>query len=215
MDWLGTSVASPLVTITANRSLVGGLATVKWDDDGITPTDFPLVTGGQLVDYQTTRDQAPHLHTWYTSRQQPVHSHGCAASEDARVVPLSMIPNLAIIPHPTGASPESMIAGLDKGIVMLGSAASTDFQAKNGTLSMGQVYEVKGGKKVARLINAGVLFSASELWKNITAVGGPTSLVHAAHGETKGEPTQTTMHTVSGVALTFTKQAVIDITRKA
>jgi TldD protein len=215
MTWLGTAVASPLITLTANRSLAGGIATVKWDDEGITPTDFSLITAGQLVDYQTTRDQASHLTAWYTSRQQAVQSHGCAASEDARTVTLSMIPNLALTPNATGPTVDELIAGMSKGIAMAGSVAETDFQAKNGTLSKGRIYEVKDGKKVARLANAAVLFSSSELWKNVAAVGGPTSVAHVAQGESKGQPGQGTVHTVSGVALALTKQAVIDATRKA
>jgi TldD protein len=215
MDWLGTAVTSPLVNITANRSLAGGIATVRWDDDGVTPADFPLVAGGQLVDYQTTRDHTPQLHAWYTSRQQPVQSHGCAAAEDARTVTLSMIPNLTVTPKASGPSVQDLIARMEKGVAMLGSTVATDFQAKNGTIAKGQVYEVKAGKKVARLVNAGVLFSSTGLWKNVTAIGGPASVVHTAQGEAKGEPMQSTMHTVSGVALALKQQAVIDVTRKA
>jgi TldD protein len=126
-----------------------------------------------------------------------------------------MMPNLAVTPQPSGPAVDDMIAGMEKGIVMLGSFASTDFQAKNGTLFRGQAYEVKKGKKVARLINAGVLFSATELWKNVIAAGGPASVVHTAQTEAKGEPMQITMHTVSGVALALKNQALIDVTRKA
>jgi hypothetical protein len=46
-------------------------------------------------------------------------------------------------------------------------------------------------------------------------VGGPTSVAHVAQSESKGQPGQGTVHTVSGVALALTKQAVIDATRKA
>jgi TldD protein len=214
-QWLGTAVASPLVNITANRSVLHGLATVKWDDDGVVPSDFPLITAGQLVDYQTTRDQAPHLRTWYGSHQQAVHSHGCAASEDAQTVSLSMIPNLALTPSASGPTVDEMIADMGKGIAMIGSTAATDFQAKNGTLSYGSAYEVKGGKKVARLAHAAILFSSTEFWKNVTTVGGPGSVAQTAQNETKGQPDQSTVHTVSGVALTLTKQALIDDTRKA
>jgi TldD protein len=215
MDWLGTAVASPLVTITANRSLTSGIATVKWDDEGTSPQDFPIITAGQLVDYQTTREQMSYLRTWYDKRQQPVASHGCAASEDAQTVSLSMIPNLALTPHASGSTVDEMIASMGKGIAMLGSIASTDFQAKNGTLSQGKAYAVAGGKKVARLSHSALLFSSTDFWKNVTAIGGPASVVQTAHYETKGEPSQTTAHTVSGAALALTKQAMIDATRKA
>jgi TldD protein len=215
MAWLGTSVASSLINITANRSLEGGLATVKWDDDGVTPQDFPIVTAGQLVDYQTIRDQAPHLSHWYTSHHRPVVSHGCAASDDARAMPLSMIPNLVLTPTAGGPTVDEMMTTIDKGIAIVNGYAHTDFQAKNGVLSNGRVYQVRDGKKVARLAKAAVLFSSTELWKSVAAIGGPTSVVHTSQSETKGQPDQTTAHTVSGVALTLTKQALIDTTRKA
>jgi TldD protein len=215
MTYLGTNIASPLINVTSNRSLAHGLATVQWDDEGVTPTDFPLVTEGQLVDYQTTRDQAPHLRPWYAKRQQPVASYGCAAWEDAQTVSLSMIPNLVLTPSASGPTVDEMITTMGKGIAMLGSVASTDFQAKNGTLSQGRAYEVAGGKKVARLSHAAVLFSATDFWKNVTAIGGPASVAQTPHNETKGQPDQSTAHTVSGVALALTKQALIDDTRKA
>jgi TldD protein len=215
MTYLGTTVASPLVTVTANRSMDGGLATVQWDDDGVTPRDFPLITAGQLVDYQTTREQALHLRDWYASRHQPVASHGCAASADAQTVPLSMIPNLTLKPNTSGHTLDEMMTGMGKGIAIMDGIATTDFQAKNGTLAKGRVYEVKDGKKVARVANAAVLFSSTELWKNVTAIGGPASMIQRGQGESKGEPGQATLHTVSGVALALKQQAVVDITRKA
>jgi TldD protein len=88
MTWLGQSVASPLMTITADRTHPTGVATVQWDDDGVKPEAFPLLQEGHVVDYQTTREHAPRLSPWYATRHQTVRSHGCAASEDARSVTL-------------------------------------------------------------------------------------------------------------------------------
>jgi predicted Zn-dependent protease len=125
-----------------------------------------------------------------------------------------MIPNLALTPNPAGPTLDTLIAGMKKGLAILGGGADTDFQAKNGTLT-GNVYEVKDGKRVARVANAAVLFSSAELWKNVTAIGGAASVTEVASGESKGQPGQGTVHTVSGVALTLKQQAVIDITRRA
>jgi predicted Zn-dependent protease len=126
-----------------------------------------------------------------------------------------MIPNLVLTPSASGPTVDEMITTMGKGIAMMGSAAATDFQAKNGTLSRGRAYEITGGKKVARLSHAALLFSATDFWKNVTAVGGATSISQTLQSEIKGQPDQTTAHTVSGVALALTKQALIDATRKA
>jgi TldD protein len=216
MTWLGQPVASPLMTITADRTHPTGVATVKWDDDGVAAEEFPLVQGGQLVDYQTTREHAPHLSAWYGTRHQVVRSHGCAASQDAQSVTLSMIPNLTIAPNASGPAFLDMVAGLPKGVAIAGAYANADFQAKNGMLWRGTFYDVKNGKRVAKLTNnAGVLFSTLELWKHVTALGGPASAASMAMSEYKGEPGQTTTHTINSVAVAFKQQAVVDLRRKA
>ncbi|HEU4642620.1 MAG TPA: metallopeptidase TldD-related protein, partial [Gemmatimonadaceae bacterium] len=49
---------APLLTVTANRSQPGALATVRWDDEGVVPESFDLVRDGVLTDFQTTRESA-------------------------------------------------------------------------------------------------------------------------------------------------------------
>ena len=46
-EMLGTlRVGSPQLTVTANRSEVGGATTVQWDDEGVVPQPFSVVDGG-------------------------------------------------------------------------------------------------------------------------------------------------------------------------
>ena len=79
---LGTlRVASPIMTITSDRDFPGGLATVRWDDEGVIPDTASLVTNGMLSDYQTTRSTASFLAPWYLQQQRTTRSHGYAASE--------------------------------------------------------------------------------------------------------------------------------------
>jgi TldD protein len=214
MQWLGQVVASPVVNVTANRSLDGGVATVKWDDEGVVPHTFPLITAGHLVDYQTTRGSANVLASWYQQKHQPIQSHGCANAEDGQAVTLSMIPNLLLAPSATGPTWKEFVVGLKKGLAIRGGSAWTDFQAKNGMVS-GLTYEVKDGKVVSKLRHAGILFSAIELWKSVTALGGPVSVAHRAYREVKGQPSQRIWHTVSAVPAALKNQAVVDVTRKA
>jgi TldD protein len=221
LTFLGTPVAHEMVTVTANRSLPTGLATVKWDADGVTPEDFTIVKAGTLVDYQTTREQATWLAPWYTKAGTPIRSHGCAAAQDALCFPMQHTPNLALAPAATDASFEDLVAGLSDGIAIQKGFVETDFQCKNGIIRAygppqgSYIFQVKNGKRVAKLSHAGILFNATDLWKNVTVLGGAASVQHVPCSEVKGEPSQTTKHTVSVPPGVFKELPMIDLTRKA
>src|ERR1022692_861605 len=51
-------VGSELINIFGDRTNEGGLATVKYDDDGVLTTKFPIIEKGIFKHYQTIRDQA-------------------------------------------------------------------------------------------------------------------------------------------------------------
>jgi TldD protein len=51
-------VGSELMNIFGDRTNEGGLATVKYDDDGVLTTKFPIIEKGVFKHYQTIRDQA-------------------------------------------------------------------------------------------------------------------------------------------------------------
>jgi predicted Zn-dependent protease len=210
-----------VLTVTADRSLSTGLATVQWDAEGITPRDFTLINKGTLVDYQTTREQAGWLAPWYAKAGTPVQSHGCARAEDALGLTMQMMPNLAVAPAAKDTSFEELVSGLVDGIAVERGIVQADYQCKNGMITAGQpedqsfIYQVKNGKRVARLAHAGILFNAPDFWKNITALGGAASVLHVPCHETKGEPQQDTAHTVSTPPGAFKELPIIDMTRKA
>jgi TldD protein len=213
---LGTSIASPLVTVTANRSTPQGVATVQWDDEGVIPHDFTLVNKGVLVDYQTTREQAQWLAPWYEKQGRPLQSHGCAGAQTALAVTMQHTPNLALEPGTTDQDIDALVAELDHGLVVEDLGVSIDFQCLNGLGLLGGVTEVRQGKRIARIDGAGLLFRSPEFWKNLEALGGPKS-AHLLGGfsSNKGDPNQQTGYSVSAVPARVKQQAIIDPTRKA
>jgi TldD protein len=235
MTMLGTAVASDLVTVTADRSHPTGLATVKWDAEGVAPKDFPLVQAGTLVDYMTTREQAAWLAPWYQRHGTPIQSHGCAAAADASGITMQRTPNLTLQPTAepaTGAVDfDALVAGVTDGIAVENGEVRTDFQCRNGIIMPNaeglrlsqvqkgkgemRVYQVKRGKRVAELTDAGILFNTTELWKNVTALGGAASLTSVPCREFKGNPEQETAHTARGVPAILKNMATINVTRKA
>ena len=214
---LGTTVASPLVTISADRSTPQALATVRWDEEGVTPEDFLLVKDGVLVDYQTTREQAAWLAPWYTKRGLPIRSHGCAASSDALTLPMQHTPNLTLHPGAADLGMDDLVANLEYGVVIDALRIDLDFQELNGLGFPGRVTEIRHGKRVARLTGApGMLFHTPEFWKNITMLGGRKSVrpLYALQSS-KGEPAQQTEYSVTAVPAHIQQVALIDVSRKA
>jgi len=213
---LGTlRVASPLVTLTGTRSTPGGLATVQWDDEGVRPDDFTLVKDGVLTDYQTTREAAGWLQEAYAKRGLTPRSHGCANAQSALYASLLFPPNLRLEPGQPDVSLEDLLAGLDRGVYVRGLGLGLDFQQRSGWSRGGLFYEVKGGKRVARWQHAGLLFRTTELWKALTALGGPGSFRWAPAQRAKGEPAQQAAYSVGAVPARFKPQTIIDSWRKA
>jgi TldD protein len=212
---LGTyQAASPLVTITANRSMDRGLGTVKWDDEGVPPDDFPLVQHGVLVDYQTTRAQATWLAPYYTKQHQPIQSHGCAASESALTITAQHTPNLVLAPGRDDIQFGDLVADTKRGLAVIGGSVQTDFQVRTG-VGIGEVREISGGKLGPRVGDLGFLFETTELWKSVVGLGGANSVVQLPSADHVGEPSQQTSHSVRSVPAKMTNVPFIDLRRKA
>jgi TldD protein len=214
-------VGSPLLNVVANRSLKGGLATAKWDDEGVETGDFQLVKDGVLQDFLTNRDSASSLKDAYTRLGRPMRSHGCAGGASALDVTQLQRPNFRVTPGPAKADVAELIARMGNGIAVEEAMADVDFNALNGLarldpeMPIARFYEVKRGKKVARLAPGAtaLLFRAPELWKSVIALGGAGSVRPTAVKALKGEPSQETWHTVETPPMLIRQMAVIDPTR--
>jgi TldD protein len=189
------------------------LATVKWDDEGVEPETFPIIENGVVVDYQTTREQAAWLSPWYQSRQRPVRSHGCAVAPGASNFPLQHTPNLQVKPGAGTTTFEEMIQNTSRGIAFLGGLASTDFQSRTGAAG-GMMREIVNGKLGPVLVGGQLLFDSTQLWKNLTELGGANSGETIGAKSGKGQPAQVTMYSVQAVAGRFKEMAVVDEKRK-
>jgi hypothetical protein len=128
---------------------------------------------------------------------------------------MQMTPNLALTPASTGVGFEEMLAGVTNGIALEGCTTATDVQCRSGTISKGAISHVRQGNRVSRLVNAGVLFDTTGFWKNVTAIGGAASVAQLPLSQSKGEPSQSTMHTVSSVPMMVKEIALVDLMRKA
>lgn len=168
-------VAAPIVSVSSDRTMLKGAATVKWDAEGVTPDVVPLVTKGVLTDFQTTRESASWLSDAYARVNRPVRSHGCATSDSITAPAQSMCANLTLAPGPGNDTFESLVASTKKGLAVLGSSVTMDQQCLNGACQGNLVYEIVDGKLGKVIGGTTILFRAPEFWKGVLALGGPSS----------------------------------------
>ena len=216
-------VASPLVTVSANRSAPTQLATVKWDDEGVEPADTILVRDGMLMDFQTTREQASWLGPYYARADRPVRSNGYAASQDGLSITLQHMPNLALTPTRLDTSVDALVSTVQDGIFLDGAhAVQCDFQGSNGLILPNRMWTVKHGRIDKEIRDGAVSFNTLNFWKNITTLGG-LSTVDALRftpypvpfDTPKGEPAQFVSRTIIAPAAVVEKQIVLDPRKKA
>jgi TldD protein len=213
-EMLGSfAIGTSLLSVTGNRREPGGAATVQWDDESVVPEEVPLVTEGRLTDFATSRESATWLRGIYTKHGKSVRSNGCMYAPRGIDAPLIHTPNLVMKPGPETETLESLIQGVSNGLYFRGMSINMDFQQLNG-LGRGMCYEIKNGKRVARILNTGVLFRTPELWKNLIALGGETSLRRYGNPLWKGEPSQRSAHSVTAYPAVFKDITVVDVMRK-
>lgn len=213
---LGTyDFGTPLLNVIASRNTPGGLANVRWDDEGIEPDSAALVTRGVVTDYQTTRETAACLAPWYARIGRTVRSHGYAAAPSALDIVMQHPPNITLAPSASADTMDTLIADVKQGYAFYGADVDLDHQARNGVISLGRVREIRNGKLGAIVAGAGISFATAALWKNLIAAGGASSVACAAVSRAKGEPAQRTRHSVQAVPLRFKELAVIDPERRA
>jgi TldD protein len=232
LDFLGTAVASPVVTVTANRSTPGALATTQWDDEGVVPDAYPLIHKGILVDYHTTREQAQWLAPWYEKHGQSIKSHGCAVAATALDEPIQMCPNLVLEPSTEQIRVEDLIKDTKRGIYWPtpGFGSGVDQQLRNGTLCSGAEEhcprEIRDGKLGAYIGGGGsfankklgaaiILFNSMEFWKNAMVVGSAEGTYTMNERQKKGQPSQRVFHAATAVPMKVKELAVVDGTRRA
>jgi TldD protein len=182
----------PMMHVVGNRSEVGALSTIGYDDDGVKPEDFDIIRSGIFVDYQTTREQAPWLDWWYKKQGKPTASHGCAYAQSWADVSFQRMPNVSLQPGERDLSWNDLIAATDKGIAMIGRASySIDQQRYNGQFGAQICYEIRGGKIVGQLRDVAYQMRTPDFWNSLDMLGGKSSYMHGGtFNDGKGQPGQ-------------------------
>ena len=199
---------SPHVTILADKTQPYAVGTVGYDDEGVKTKNWTLIKDGILVDYQKIRDQAHIL--------GQNASDGCCYADSWNDVQFQRMPNVSLQPGTAPLTPAQMIAGVDKGIYIVGdSSYSIDQQRYNFQFSGKLFYEIRGGKLAGMLKDVAYQSNTQEFWNSCAAVCDKRDYrLGGTFFDGKGEPGQISAVAHGAVTTRFNGVNVLNTARK-
>ena len=208
---------SKLMNVRGDREQPGSLSAVGWDDEGVKAESFDIIRNGVFVDYQTTREQAPYLSSYYKASGRPVRSHGCSYAESWSDVQFQRMPNVSLMPGEKDLDWDDLIAATDRGIAIIGDGSfSIDQQRYNAQFGGQLFYEIKGGKITGMLKDVAYQMRTPDFWGSLDMIGGRKSYhLGGAFNDAKGQPSQVNAVSHGCVPSRFRSINVINTGRKA
>jgi len=170
--------ASKAVTLMADSTLPGGLATFGYDDDGVQAQRWPIVKEGIFVGYATNREFAPFVGE---------KSRGACRADGWGHFPLIRIPNLSLVPGEWRF--EDLIADTADGVFMCTNKSwSIDQMRYNFQFGCEIGWEIKNGRLGAMLKNCTYQGITPQFWRSCDAVCGeeywrPWGVVNCGKGQ--------------------------------
>jgi TldD protein len=193
-EYLGRFQYGPeFMNVVGERSAVGGLASVGWDDEGVAPQDYHIVRDGILNDLQTTREQALWLGDWYESQGREIRSHGNSYAQSWADVQFQRMPNINLEPYPDrDVTVEELIDGVDRGILIDGRGSFSIDQQRYNSQYGGQTFrEIRNGRLVGMLKDVAYQIRTPEFWNAMDLCGGESTYeMYGTVGDAKGQPAQ-------------------------
>ncbi len=170
-DRLGTlHYGSPAMNVTGDRTVEHGLSTVGWDDEGVGAQQFDIVSDGTLVGFQLNRQMA--------AEKDLGRSNGCAYADSPGHIPMQRMPNVSLQPAAGGPSTEELIAGVDRGIYVVGDKSwSIDMQRYNFQFTGQRFFRIERGKLAGQLKDVAYQATTTDFWGSLVAVGGEQTYV--------------------------------------
>lgn len=201
-----------IMNIQGDRRQDGGLATTGWDDEGVPADQFMLIRNGIVVDYQTTREQAP----WIADLTGNQRSHGCSYAQNWSDVQFQRMPNVSLLPGENDHVLEDVIGSVDRGIYIKGDGVFSIDQQRYNMQFGGQVFwEIRNGRLAGMLKDVTYQARAPEFWNSMDMIGGPRSyFLGGAFNDGKGQPSQSNAVSHGCVPARFRNVAVINTGRQ-
>jgi len=175
---------APGMTVTGDRVEPFGLATVGYDDEGVAAQRFDLIRDGILVGYQLDRAMA--------AEAGLARSNGCAFADSPFHVPIQRMANVSLAARPEGPSLEELVAGVDRGLLVIGDRSwSIDMQRHNFQFTGQRFHRIERGRLTGQVRDAAYQDQTTAFWGKLEGIGGPgTWVLGGAMNCGKGQPGQ-------------------------
>jgi len=175
---------SKQVNIVADKTQVGSLGAVGYDDEGVQCKKWDLIKDGVLVNYQAIRDQVNII--------GQKESHGCCYSQSWSDVQFQRMANVSLQPGKEQLTPDQMIAGVEKGIYIVKDGSfSIDQQRYNFQFGGVLFFEIKNGKIEGMLKDVAYQANTQDFWNSCVQVCDERDYrMNGAFNDGKGQPPQ-------------------------
>jgi TldD protein len=172
---------SPAMSVTADATTPGGLGSFGFDDEGVAAQRTPLVAGGVVEGFLTSRETASGL---------GVGSGGAMRADGWGSMPLIRMTNVHL--EPGEGSLEELVADTADGLLLsMNRSWSIDDRRVNFQFGVEAAWEIKGGRLGRLYRNATYDGRTTEFWGSLDAVcGRPDWVVWGVPNCGKGQPFQ-------------------------
>ncbi|QMW03799.1 TldD/PmbA family protein [Spirosoma foliorum] len=204
----GFNYGSDQVTLFADKTQVGSLGAVGYDDEGVQTKRWDLVKDGILVNYQAIRDQVHML--------GENESQGCCYADSWGSVQFQRMANVSLAAGKTPISVDELIKDVKKGIYIIGdSSYSIDQQRYNFQFSGQLAYEIKDGQIVGMLKDVAYQSNTQEFWNSCVKVCDERDYrLGGSFFDGKGQPIQINAVSHGSATARFNGVNVINTARK-
>lgn len=199
---------SNLVNLVADKTQVGSLGAVGYDDEGVKCGQWDIIKDGVLVNYQAIRDQAHILGL--------DASQGCCYADNWSSVQFQRMPNVSLQPGKEKKSMDDIIKGVEKGIYIVGDGSfSIDQQRYNFQFGGQLFYEIKNGKIVGALKDVAYQSNTQEFWNSCVGIADSSDYrLGGSFFDGKGQPGQVSAVSHGSSTARFNGVNVINTSRK-
>ncbi len=196
------------VDIVADKTQVGSLGAVGYDDEGVKCGKWDIIKDGILVNYQAIRDQAHIIGL--------DHSQGCCYADNWSSVQFQRMANISLQPGKKPLTIADQIKNVDKGIYIVGDGSfSIDQQRYNFQFGGQLFYEISKGKIVGMLKDVAYQSNTQEFWNSCSAVCDERDYrLGGSFFDGKGQPMQSSAVSHGSATARFNGVNVINTGRK-
>jgi TldD protein len=175
---------SEIVNLVADKTQVGSLGAVGYDDEGVKTKEWDLVRNGKLVNYQAIRDQVHMI--------DQKDSHGCCYSQSWNDVQFQRMPNVSLEAGKEKYGIKDMLRDVEKGIYIAGRGSySIDQQRYNFQFGGTVFYEIKDGEIVGMLDDVAYQSNTQEFWNSCAKICDESDYrMFGTFFDGKGQPSQ-------------------------